>query len=49
MLEANKNTAKNFKQKTIYSDKPNGAALLLVMVFYMGIDDGGTKVETTTQ
>ena len=44
MLEANKKTAKSLLHKTIYHDKRDGAAMLLVMVFYMGIDDGGSKV-----
>ena len=45
MLEANKKTAKNLKHKTIYHDRKDGDTMLLTMIFYMGIDDGGEKVE----
>lgn len=44
MLESNKRTAKNLLEKSIYYDKKDGLSLLLVLVFYMGIDDGGKQI-----
>ena len=42
-LRKNKETAKALLNDTIFFDKPNGLELLLVLVFFMGIDDGGAK------
>jgi len=42
-LRKNKETAKALLNDTIFFDKPNGLELLLVLVFFMGIDDGGSK------
>lgn len=41
MLQANNKTVDNMLHRTIFHDKKDGNAMLLVMVFYMGIDDGG--------
>ena len=45
MLEANKQTARQVLPSTIFHDKGDGEAMLLVLVFYMGINDGGKKEE----
>jgi hypothetical protein len=49
MLQANIKTVDNLLHRTIYHDKKDGHAMLLVMVFYMGIDDGGRKIVTKEQ
>jgi hypothetical protein len=41
MVEANKKTVKSILHNTIFYDKADGPSMLLVLVFYMGIDDGG--------
>lgn len=41
MLEANKSTTRRLLSDTIFHDKGDGEAMLLVLVFYMGINDGG--------
>lgn len=43
MVNANIKTTRSVLPNTIFYDKADGESMLLVLVFYMGIDDGGKK------
>lgn len=48
MVSKLKDTVKSALSSTIFSQYGDGDAMLLVLVFYMGIEDGGKKVTKRT-
>lgn len=49
MMAANKKTVEKLFHDTIFHDRVNGRSMLLVLIFYMGIDDGGKTYVTREQ